>query len=174
MRSESPSKKRASGEEESEAQGASSRWTVLASAMAVMVSMACWARSRREQRRIWSGAAGLHALEVEDVVDEADEAVGVGDGDAEEVLGFGVDVADDAGGEKTECAANAGEWGAKFVRDGGDEFVLQRVQLGALTELDAVLMLLLSCLRELLGEIAYGALSTQEREEKNAGGGEQR
>ena len=44
-------------------------------------------------------AAGLHALEVEDVVDEADEAVGVGDGDAEEVERFGVDVADDAGGE---------------------------------------------------------------------------
>ena len=35
---------------------ASSRWTVLASAMLDMVSMACWARSRREHRRIWSGA----------------------------------------------------------------------------------------------------------------------
>ncbi len=35
------------------------------------------------------GAAGFHALEVEDVVDEADEAVGVGDGDAEEIEGLG-------------------------------------------------------------------------------------
>ena len=54
-------------------------------------------------------AAGLHALEIEDVVDEADEAVSVGDGDAEEVERFGVDVADDAGGEQAEGSANAGE-----------------------------------------------------------------
>ncbi len=61
------------------------------------------------------GATGLHALEVEDVVDEADEAVGVGDGDAEEVERFGVDVADDAGGEQAECAADAGERRAQLV-----------------------------------------------------------
>lgn len=42
-------------------------------------------------------ATGLHTLEVEDVVDEADEAVGVGNGDAEEIERLGVDVADDAG-----------------------------------------------------------------------------
>ena len=41
-------------------------------------------------------AAGFHALEVENVIDETDETVGVGDGDAEEVECFGVDVADDA------------------------------------------------------------------------------
>ena len=93
------------------------------------------------------GAAGLHALEVEDVVDEADEAVGVGDGDAEEVECFGVDVADDAGGEKAEGSADAGERGAEFVRDGGDELVFQGVELGALRELKGVLMVLLARLR---------------------------
>ena len=87
-------------------------------------------------------AAGLHALEVEDVVDEADEAVGVGDGDAEEVEGFGVDVADDAGGEQAERAADAGERRAQLVGDGGDELVLEGVELGALGELKGVLMLL--------------------------------
>ena len=80
------------------------------------------------------GAAGLHALEVEDVVDEADEAVGVGDGDAEEVVGFGVDVADEAGGEQAEGSADAGERGAELVGDGGDELVLDGVELGALGE----------------------------------------
>ena len=60
-------------------------------------------------------AAGLHALEVEDVVDEADQAVGVGDGDAEEVERFGVDVADDAGGEQAESSADAGERSAELV-----------------------------------------------------------
>ena len=41
-------------------------------------------------------AAGLHAFEVEDVVDEADEPIGVGDGDAEEILGLGVERSHDA------------------------------------------------------------------------------
>ena len=75
--------------------------------------MAWWARSAREQRRTWRGAAaGLHALEVEDVIDEADEAVGVSDGDAEEVLGLGVEIAHEAGREQAERAADAGERGA--------------------------------------------------------------
>ena len=40
--------------------------------------------------------AGLHAFEIEDVVDEADEAIGVGDGDAKEVLCLGIEVAHDS------------------------------------------------------------------------------
>ena len=119
-------------------------------------------------------AAGLHALEVEDVVDEADEAVGVGDGDAEEVEGFGVDVADDAGGEQAEGSADAGERSAQLVRDGGDELVLEGVELGALRELKRVLVVLLAGLGQLLGEIARRALRTQKSEEQNAGGGKQR
>ena len=120
------------------------------------------------------GAAGLHALEVEDVVDEADEAVGVGDGDAEEVEGLGVDVADDAGGEQAEGSANAGERGAQLVGDGGDELVLEGVELGALGELERVLVVLFARLGELFGEFASGALRAEESEEQNAGGGEER
>ncbi len=119
------------------------------------------------------GAAGLHALEVENVVDEADEAVGVGDGDAEEVECLGVDVADDAGGEKAEGSANTGEWRAQLVRDGGDELILEGVELGALRELNRVLMLLLARLGELFREFACRALRPQKGEEQNAGGGKQ-
>ena len=110
------------------------------------------------------GAAGLHALEVEDVVDEADEAVGVGDGDAEEVLGLGVYVADDAGGEQTERSADAGERSAELVRDGGDELVFERVELGALGELNLVLVLLFPGVGQLRGEFADGALRADEGE----------
>ncbi len=119
-------------------------------------------------------AAGLHALEVEDVVDEADEAVGVGDGDAEEVLGLGVYVADDAGGEQTEGSADAGERGAQLVGDGGDELILERVELGALGELNLVLILLFACVGELSGELADGTLRADEGEEENATGAKQR
>ena len=64
----------------------SSSLTWAASAMGVMVSMDCWARfAQGAAVDVHGGAAGLHALEIEDVVDEADEAVGVGDGDAQEV-----------------------------------------------------------------------------------------
>ena len=69
-------------------------------------------------------ATRLHTFEVEDVVDEANEAVSIGDGDAEQVEGFGVDIADDAGGEETECSTDAGKGSAEFVGDGGDELVL--------------------------------------------------
>ncbi len=88
--------------------------------------------AERAAANLEGGTARLHALKVEDVVDEADEAIGVGDGDAEEILCLGVDVADDAGGEQAESAANAGERRAQLVRDGGDELVFEGVELGAL------------------------------------------
>jgi len=102
------------------------------------------------------GAAGLHTFEVEDVVDEADEAVGVGDGDAEEVLGFGVEVAHDAGGEQAEGAADAGEWCAELVRDGGDELVFKGIELGAFGELQVILLLAFAGLGELITEKVHG------------------
>jgi hypothetical protein len=40
------------------------------------------------------------------------------------------------------------------VRDGGDELVLEGVELGALAELETVLMLLFAGLGQLFGEIA--------------------
>ncbi len=116
------------------------------------------------------GATGLHALEVEDVVDEADEAVGVGDGDAEEVERFCVDVADDAGGEQAERSADAGERGAQLVGDGGDELVLQRVEFGALRELKGVLVVLFAGECELRREVSRRSLRSQEGDKQYAGG----
>ena len=78
--------------------------------------------------------AALDALEIEDVVDEADQAVRVGDGDAEEVGGLVINVAEDAGGEQAERAADGGERGAELVADGGDELVLEAVEGVALAD----------------------------------------
>ena len=93
---------------------------------------------------VQGGAAGLHSFEIQDVVDEADEPVGVGDSDAQQVLRFGVHGAHQAGGEEAERAADAGERGAQLMRDGGDELVLDGVELGALGE-EGVLGLLGFC-----------------------------
>ena len=111
-------------------------------------------------------AVGVHALEVEDVVDEADEAVGVGAGDAEEVLRLGVNCAEHAGGEKAESAANAGERCAELVRDGGDELVFDGVELFALAQCLLVLEGDLVGVVELLGERLCAALRTEVRDQK--------
>ena len=60
------------------------------------------------------------------------------------------------------------------MRDGGDELILQRVQLGALRELKRVLMVLFACLGELLCEFARGALRSQEGKKQNTRGCEKR
>ena len=119
-------------------------------------------------------AAGFHALEVEDVVDQADEAVGVGDGDAEEVLGFGVDVAHDAGREQTEGAADARERGAELVGDGRDELVFDGVEVRPLAEFEAVLILLLVGVRELCGQFPNSSLSSHKGEEESGARGDKR
>ncbi len=79
-------------------------------------------------------AAALNALEIEDVVDEPDQAVGVGDGDAQQVGGLVVDLAENARGEQAQRAADGGERRAQFVADGGDEFVFQAIEGVALAD----------------------------------------
>ena len=130
--------------------------------------------AQRAAPDLQGSAAGFHALKVEDVVDEADETVGVGDSDAEEVEGFGVDVADDAGGEKAEGSANAGERSAEFVGDGGDELVFQVVKFGAVAKLKGVLVMLFTRLCELLCEFAGSALCSKESDEQDGRCGQQR
>ena len=115
-------------------------------------------------------AAGLHALQVEDVVDEANEPVGVGDGDAKEVLGFGIEIAHDAGGQQAEGAADAGEGGAEFVGDGGDELVFKGVEMGALFQLFLILPLTLLGLVQALGEIATRTSCFQKQEQQRERG----
>jgi len=55
------------------------------------------------------------------------------------------------------------------VRNGGDELILQRVELGALRELKRVLVVLFASERELFREFARRALRSKEGEEQNAG-----
>ena len=108
------------------------------------------------------GAAGLHALQIKDVVDEADETISIGSGDAEEIEGLGIDVADGAGGEQAERTADAGQRGAQLVGDGRDELVLESVELRPLVEWELVLMLLLAGPRQLFGQFAGRALGAKE------------
>ncbi len=78
------------------------------------------------------GLAAADAFEVEDVVDEADEAVGVADGDFEHLLRFLGAGVEGAAGEQAEGSAEGGERSAEFVGDGGDELVLHAVEGAAL------------------------------------------
>ena len=78
------------------------------------------------------GFAGADALELEDVVDQADEAVGVAGGDVEHLLDlFGARV-EGASGDEAEGGAERGERSAQLVGDGGDELVLHAVEGAAL------------------------------------------
>ena len=74
---------------------------------------------------------------------------------------LGVDVANDPRGEQTERPADASKWRAEFVRDRGDELVLQGVQFRAVCELKGVLVMLFTGLGELLGKFAGCALRPQ-------------
>ena len=78
------------------------------------------------------GVAARDALDIEDVVDELDEAVGVADGDLEHVLHFLRARGERSAGDEAERGAEAGERGAELVRDGGDELVLHAVERAAL------------------------------------------
>ena len=94
-----------------------------------------------EQRRsVQRRAAGLHPLQIQDVVDQADQPLGIGGGDPQQVLRLGVYIAEQARGEQAERAADAGERRAQLMRDGGDELILDRVQVGTLGQF--VLLLL--------------------------------
>ena len=86
-------------------------------------------RDGRREARGRSGCARGRGF-----VDEADEAIGVGEGDTEQVCGLFVDLAEDAGGEQPERSADGGERGAQLVADGGDEFILEAVESIALAD----------------------------------------
>ena len=78
------------------------------------------------------GFAAADALEIKDVVDEADEAVGVADGYLEHLLALLGARGECAAGEEAEGSADGGERRAELVGDGGDELVLHTVQGAAL------------------------------------------
>ena len=78
------------------------------------------------------GFAGGDALEIEDVVDQADEAIGVVEGDLEHLLHFFGAGEKGAAGDEAEGGAERGERGTELVRDGGDELVFHLVEGAAL------------------------------------------
>ncbi len=84
---------------------------------------------------------GLHPLEIQDVVDEANETVSVGDGDPEQILRFVVEMSHHAGREQAERPADAGQRGSKLMGYGGDELVFDGIKLGALCQLALLLKL---------------------------------
>ena len=73
-----------------------------------------------------------HAVEIENVVDQADKPVAVADGHVDHLaLLFGA-LVERAGGDQTQRRAQRGERGAQLVADGGDELVLHFFQAAAL------------------------------------------
>lgn len=78
------------------------------------------------------GFAGADAFELEDVVDEADETVGVAGGDVEHLLELFGAGGEGAAGDEAEGGAEGGERGAELVGDGGDELVFHTVEGAAL------------------------------------------
>ena len=76
--------------------------------------------------------AARNSLEVEDVVDQADEAIGVADGDIEHLLCLLGAAGESAAGEQAEGSTQGGERGAELMRNGGDELVLHAIEGAAL------------------------------------------
>src|SRR2546430_8701307 len=70
------------------------------------------------------GFAGADALELEDVVYEANETVGVAGRNLEHVPEFLRTGVERTPGDEAESGAQAGERCAELVRDGGDELIL--------------------------------------------------
>jgi len=114
------------------------------------------------------GSARFHAFDIEDVVDKTDQTVGIRGRDAEQVQGFGVYIAYDTGREQAERAADAGERCTQLVRDGGDELILEIVELGPFRKLKMVLVLLFSGLGKLGGQISSISLRSEERVQERA------
>jgi hypothetical protein len=95
---------------------------------------------------------GFHPLEIEDVINQTDKAVGIGGGDTKKVHGPGLKAADGSGGQQTKRSSNAGQGSSQLMGDGGDKFILQLIELGTLGELYFVLVLLFAGLSKLFGK----------------------
>ena len=79
-------------------------------------------------------AAALDAFQVEDVVNQPHQPFGVGEGNAKQVGGLVVHLAENARGEQSQRSPDGGEGCAQLVTDGGDELVLEAVQGIALAD----------------------------------------
>jgi hypothetical protein len=99
-------------------------------------------------------AAGLHALDVQDVVDQPDEPVGVRDGDVEHPLALIGDRPHRAAGEQAERAPDRRQRRAQLVRDDRHELVPEPLGLPS---------------RGDVGEDDHGALHASALHDRRAG-----
>src|ERR1039458_6088099 len=102
--------------------------------------------------------AGLHPLQVENVVDQPDQALGVAGGDAQQVLRLAIHVAQQARRQQPQRPANAGQRSSQLVGDGGNELVLHHIHVGTLGQLVLLLLGILLAALELLAQLPDGAL----------------
>ncbi len=69
--------------------------------------------------------AGLDSLQIEDVVDEPHQTIGIGDGDLQHPLPLFGDRTEQPAAQQTERSANGSQRGAQLVADRRDELALQ-------------------------------------------------
>ena len=107
--------------------------------MLALAAAACWsAAAPREQVagaarcELELGLAARDAFEVEDVVDQAHQAIGVAKGDLEHLVHLFGTREEGTTGDQAERGAKRGERGAELVRDGRDELVLHAIEGAAL------------------------------------------
>ena len=86
---------------------------------------------RAEAERL---APALDALQIENVVDEPDQPIGVGEGDAQQVGGLFVGLRQNAGAEQSQRAADGSERSAQLVADRGNELILEAIESVALAD----------------------------------------
>ena len=91
--------------------------------------------------------ARLDSLDIENVVDEADEALGVFQRDVEHAVCLVRVFPQNAAGQQAERSSNRGERSAKFVADDGDELILHAIDFATLGDIleDGVAILDAGC-----------------------------
>ena len=82
------------------------------------------------------------------------------------ILRFWIEIAHDAGGEQAEGSADAGQRCAEFMGDGGDKLVFEGVELGALGELELILLPDLIGLLQLLDQIVAVTFGLHKHDEQ--------
>ena len=103
-------------------------------------------------------APGLHPLQIQNVVDQPDQPLGVAGRDAQQILRLGIHLTQHARREQPQRSADARQRCAEFVRDRGDELVLNRVHIGAQLQLRPLLLRVLAAALQGLVELFDGFL----------------
>ena len=79
-------------------------------------------------------APALNALQIENVVDQSHQPVGVGEGNAQQVRSLLVHVAQHSRRQQSQCPANRSQRRAQLVAHRGDELILHPIKSVALAD----------------------------------------